>query len=91
MNIAEKLFLQGLNNMKQVLDLGEFKFGKNSVEFKFYKKQVMDIFYNGLAETFKQLESENEIEKCSCNANLRHGYTDCLKCHGAGYQNIISK
>ncbi len=88
MNIAEKLFLNCLNNMKQILDLGEFKFGKKSDEFKFYKKQVMDIFYKGLSETFKQLERENEIERCSCKASLRHGYTDCPKCHGAGHMNI---
>ncbi len=91
MNIAETLFLNCLNNMKQVLDLGEFKFGKESDSFKFYKKQVMDIFYKGLSETFKQLERENEIERCSCKASLRHGYTKCPDCHGAGYRNLIKK
>ena len=90
MNIAEKLFLNSLNSMKQVLDLGEFKFGSNSDEFKFYKKQVMDIFYKGLSETFKQLEYDGEIERCSCKAKLRHGYTECSRCHGAGYMNKIT-
>ncbi len=87
MNIAEKLFLNCLNSMKQILDLGEFKFGRNSDEFKFYKKQVMDIFYKGLSETFKQLEHDGEIERCSCKAKLRHGYTNCPECHGAGHMN----
>jgi len=86
MNIAEQLFLTSLNIMKSVLDLAEFKFGKDSEDFKYFKKQIMNVTYSNLQETFRKLELDNEIEKCECKANLRHGYTDCKNCHGSGYK-----
>ena len=85
MNIAEQIFLSSLNQMKETLSLGEFKFGKNSDEFKFFKKEVMNIVYSNLQELFKKLENENVIERCKCKSNMRHGYTNCEHCHGAGY------
>lgn len=87
MNIPQQVFLSNLTQMKEVLSIGEFKFGKDSDEYRYFKKQVMDAFYNNLKELFRTLEVENIIEKCDCKGNLRHGYTKCPKCHGAGYLN----
>ena len=87
MNMAEQIFLTSLNQMKAILDIGEFKFGKSSDEFKFFKKQVMDAMYKNLGELFKKLEDEDLLEHCKCKSNMRHGYTDCPQCHGAGYVN----
>jgi len=86
-NIAEKIFLTHLDIMKSVLDLGEYKLGADSAGYKYFKKVVMDSFYNGLNKCFAELKSEGILEVCLCRANLRHGYTDCTKCHGAGYVN----
>ena len=71
--------------MKAVLNIGEFKFGKDTVDYKYYKKEVMNIFYNNVSELFKKMEKDNLITKCSCKANIRHGYKDCKDCHGAGW------
>ncbi len=87
MNISECIFLNNLTQMKEILGIGEFKFGKSSDEYRYFKKQVMDAFYNNLRECFKNLETDNVIERCECKANLRHGYSKCSKCHGAGYVN----
>ena len=84
-NVAEEIFLSQLNVMKEVLDLGEYKLGKESKEFSYFKRRVMDVVYNQLKELFNGLAEDKLIKKCSCNANVRHGYTDCPKCHGAGY------
>ena len=85
MNIAEKIFLTSLNQMKEILELGEFKFNIDSKEYKYFKKKTMDTFYRNMSNLFRELENENILESCKCGSNLRHGYTDCPKCHGAGY------
>ena len=87
MNIAEKFFVTNLHQMKNVLSLAEFKFGNNSEDYKFFKRETMNNFYNNLSELFKNLENDNVIERCKCKSNLRHGYTSCSYCHGAGYVN----
>lgn len=87
MNVAEQIFLSSLNTMKTILDTGEFKFGKSSEEFKYFKKQIMDATYRNLHDLLRKLETENMIKKCDCGSNLRHGYGECTICHGAGYCN----
>lgn len=86
MNVCKELFLNSLNIMKAILDLGEFKFGKDTSEFKFFKKETMNIVYGNLQDAFKKLETDNKVERCSCGANLRRGYTDCKMCYGSGYR-----
>lgn len=78
------IYLDTLDTMKKILDLGEFKFGKNTDDFKYFKSKVMDYFYNGLTKLFKTLETEKIIEKCPNRCNLRKGYSKCL-CSGSGY------
>jgi hypothetical protein len=86
MQIAKLIFHNQLYIMKKILDLGEFKLGKKSDDYQYFKKEVMDYTYNGLKKLFKQLFDEKIIVKCSCDANLRHGYTDCDLCGGCGYK-----
>lgn len=85
--IARTVFLMNLDIMKQILDLGKYKLGKNSEDFIYYKKQVMDYTYKGLKKLFKQLEENKIIEKCSCGASLRKGYKSCDLCGGSGFCN----
>jgi len=86
--IAKHIFLAFLSIMKKILDLIAFKCDKKSDDYKFYKKQIMDYIYNGLRDLFKKLQSEGLIDKCSCGADLRNGYSDCQKCGGSGYKNL---
>lgn len=88
MNIAKEIFLNNLTQMKEILGIGEFKFGKDSDEYKYFKKQVMNASYNNLTNLFNTLKNENVIERCKCNSNLRRGYTDCETCNGAGFKNV---
>jgi len=85
--IAKNRFLSTLSIMKKILDLGEFKLGKKSDDYKYFKKQVMDYFYKALKKEFKLLVDEKIIEKCDCKANLRQGYSSCDLCGGSGYKN----
>lgn len=86
--IAKIIFSTALAIMKKVLDLVAFKVGKNSEDYKFYKKEIMDYFYNGLKELFKDLCEKKLIERCQCKANLRNGYKPCEKCGGSGFKNV---
>lgn len=85
--IAKIIFLFSLSIMKKILDLGEFKLGKKSDDYKYFKRQIMDFFYKGLNKLYKSLADEKIIERCDCKANLRKGYSDCEKCSGSGYKN----
>jgi hypothetical protein len=90
MQIAKGIFHKNLSIMKQILDLGEFKLGKNSEDFKYFKKQIFDFTYKGLQSLFKQLGDENIIKKCPKNCSIRKGYSDC-ECGGSGYINVKEK
>jgi len=81
------IFLESLSIIKKILDLGEFKLGKKSDDYKYFKKQVFDYHYKGIKKIFKQLLDDKIIEKCKCKAKLRQGYSDCDLCGGSGYKN----
>ena len=72
--------------MKKLLDLAEFKLGKDSADFKYFKKQTMDYVYDGLRDLFNKLEEGKVIVKCGCNSKIRQGYADCPNCNGCGYK-----
>jgi len=72
--------------MKKILDLLEFKMGKNSDEYKYMKKQVMDSVYVNLKKTFKELQESGLIKKCPNKCSLRCGFKTC-QCGGSGYIN----
>lgn len=85
--LARAIFLQYLAAMKEVLKLGEFKIGKGTEEYRYFKKVVMDQFYNPMSAIFAAMEKEGLIKKCSCGKSLRHGYDSCPTCNGSGYCN----
>lgn len=85
--LAKALFHMNLSVMKKILDLGEFKLGKKSDDYKYFKKQTMDYFYKSMKKLFKQLVDEKILTNCSCKAKLRQGYSPCEKCGGSGFCN----
>ena len=84
--IARTIYLTQLNILKKILDLLEFKFGKDSETFKFLKKQIFDAFYLDTIKLFKNLEQKRLIKRCPKQCSIRQGYTDC-ECSGSGYIN----
>lgn len=91
MNLAKSIFEMQLGIMKRILKLGEFKFGKDSDQFRFYKEETMNAVYENSKKFFQQGVSEGVFEKCSCGANLRHGWTACESCCGSGFKEIKVK
>lgn len=87
LQIAKIIFLTALSIMKKILDLAEFKLGKQSDEYKYYKSQVMLAFYSGLQDLFKTLKDNKIVENCPCKADLKQGYASCSNCGGSGYKN----
>lgn len=86
--IAKKIFLTDLSTMKSILDLAQYKLGKDSDDYKYFKKQTMKLFYDNLEQLFDSLAQENIIKKCSCKAKIKDGYSECsLGCSGSGYIN----
>lgn len=87
-NLAKEIYLSQLSVTKNLLDLLQLKFGKDSDEFKYLKKKTFDYTYNYLKKLFIKLETEKLIKKCPKNCSLRNGYTACEHCNGSGYCNF---
>ena len=88
--IARDLFVKQISAMKELLTMGEFKFGgKDNDGYKFYKRNVMDQCFIPMIDLFKELEDRGLIVRCECDAdiNKRNGYKVCQNCHGASYKN----
>ena len=83
--LCKEIFLLNLDIMKKNLDLVEFKLGKDTKDFKFCKKEIMNFTYNSLKKFFEELVKKEVITKCECKANLRQGYSNCKFCGGCGY------
>jgi len=90
MNLAKSIFEMQLGIMKRILKLGEFKFGKESEQFRFYKEETMNSVYENSKKFFLQGVGEGVFEKCSCSSNLRHGWVDC-ECGGSGFIDKVKK
>jgi len=88
MTNCKDFFLLSLSTMKQILDLLAFKFDKESDDYKYFKKEVMNYFYNGLKTFYVKAEKSGLIKRCPCNANLRKGYKECA-CGGCGYIEVV--
>lgn len=86
-HIAKEIYLSSLSTTKKILDILQLKFGKDSDEFKYLKKQLFDYTYNNLKKLFTKLEEEKIIKRCPKNCSLRQGYTSC-ECTGSGYINF---
>ena len=85
--LAKIIFTTSLSIMKDILDLIAFKVGKDTDDFKYMKKKVMDSFYDKLKKLFKTLESNKIVTQCPNKCSLRKGYSDCI-CNGSGYINL---
>lgn len=87
--IAKAIYLRSMVGMKEILDMGELKFGnRNTNSYRYFKKIVMDAVYNSMSEVFSAMEREGVLEPCSCGATIRGGYkADCDLCNGCGHKN----
>lgn len=88
--LAKMLFKQNISTMKQILILGEFKFGdRNSDGYKYYRKKIMNAIYSQLNYTLSIYEKIGLVDKCGCGSSLdkREGYTSCQTCAGCGFKN----
>lgn len=86
--IAKAIYLRNMAGMKEILNMGEFRIGnRESKEYKFFKKTVMDQYYNAMADLFQKLEEKGILMKCPCGTNIRQGYKPCASCSGAGHCN----
>jgi hypothetical protein len=84
-DIIKEIFWLCLGIMKSILSLAEFKLGKNTDDYKYFKKEIMDYFYNGLNKFYENLLKKNILKRCTCGAKVRHGYSPCKDCGGSGY------
>ena len=86
--LAKCIYLRQMSAMKEILNLGEMKFGtRDSAQYRVFKKVVMDEFYTAMGESFVGLEKRGMIQPCSCGTTIRKGYKTCSLCNGAGYCN----
>jgi hypothetical protein len=85
--IVRQIYLIQLNVCKKILDLLQLKFGKESDDFKYLKKEIFNHFYLDMGKLFKQLEDDGLIKRCPNKCSIRQGYTKC-ECGGSGYINI---
>lgn len=83
--LAKAIYLRHMAAMKELLNLGEIKFGdRASSAYKLYKKVVMDEFYNAMSDVFDALDAAGLLQKCPCGTTIRQGYRPCDKCNGSG-------
>lgn len=86
--LAKAIYLKNMTAMKEILNLGEFKIGgRESEDYKYFKKVVMDQFYNTMGDTFRDLEKKGLLIKCNCGTTIRQGYKTCTFCNGASFRN----
>ena len=88
LQIASVIYLEQLNTVKKILDLLQLKFGKESEEFQYLKKQLFDFLYSDIKKLFMKLEIEKLIKRCPQGCSLRQGWTKCESCNGSGYTNF---
>ena len=86
--VGKIIFERQLSIMKQILRMGEFKFGRDTEQYKFFKEKVMDSVYIGTRVLFKDLEKEGVLKVCDCKGNVRDGYSGCSFCSGCGFCNV---
>jgi hypothetical protein len=86
--VAKLVYLRLMSSMKEVLRLEEMRQGgRDSDPYRYFKKVVMDQFYNGMGDMFAALEKAGIVSKCPCGTTVRQGYKTCQRCNGAGYCN----
>lgn len=80
------VFTTSLDSMKRILRMGEFKFGHGSEDFTYFKEQVMDTTYTALRALLRDLEARGLAARCTCNADLKQGWSKCPDCAGCGWR-----
>ena len=88
--ISKILYYKHKQSMKNILRMGEFKYGgRKSEGFKHFRKEVMETFYSQLNQLFYIFEEAGLIEDCGCGHTLdsRSGYQPCQTCAGCGKAN----
>lgn len=85
-NVLKQVYWLSLTIMKKILSLYEYKVGKNSEEYKYFKREVMNFFYDELNKFYQNLIKDGYAERCSCESRLRKGYSSCDNCGGSGYK-----
>lgn len=85
-DVLKDIFWLCLGIMKSILSLAEFKLGKNTDDYKYFKKEIMNYFYNNLNKFYENLLKKNILARCNCGAKLRRGYSSCNDCGGCGYK-----
>ena len=83
-NLLKEFYWLCLTIMKKILSLYEYKVGKNSEEYKYFKREVMDFFFLELNKFYQNLLKQGYAERCPNNCKLRQGYSKC-ECGGSGY------
>lgn len=81
---AQNSFNRRREHMKDLLDM--VKVICDNDNFSYYKRQIMEFFYSDMEEDFQMLVDTGVLQKCECRASLRHGWTECPYCSGAGYR-----
>ena len=85
--LPKSVYLRLMASMKEILNLGEIKFGdRRSEQYKYFKKVVMNQFYEGMTDIFSTWERAGIVEKCPCGTSIRNGYKPCEDCHGASFR-----
>jgi len=88
MGMTKNIFEMQLDIMKKGLSLGEFKFGKDTDQFKYFKQELMNFHYEGLKKFFLKGVKDGDFLACDCGASLRHGWQACSFCAGSGYKDV---
>ncbi|MHA1754544.1 MAG: hypothetical protein ACTSYR_03395 [Candidatus Odinarchaeia archaeon] len=89
--VIKQIFWLCLGIMKNILSLAEFKMGKKTDEYRYFKKEVMNFVYDGLSKFYKDLMKQGMVSKCNCGARIRKGYSSCGYCGGSGYKTSNSE
>lgn len=84
-NLIKTTYWMCLSIMKKILSLYEYKVGKNSEEYRYFKQQIMDFFFLELGKFYKELLKQGLVKNCECKASLRCGFSKCEYCGGSGY------
>ena len=88
--IAKFLYILHKQSMKDILRMGEFKYGgRKSEGYKHFRKKVMETFYSQLNKIFTLYTEIGILEECGCGHSLdsRDGYQPCQNCYGSGLKN----
>jgi len=65
------------------------KFGADSFDFKYLKKEINRLFHNQFIFSFRTLEKMGFLKRCECLGKLKDFPSECKLCGGVGYINAV--